>query len=75
MKQNMCVTIDEEIHIWLRKKPEMMSRLVNRILLKSMIEELNEAPLKRCDNCHRYLETKEIKCRECVSGRMVELVD
>jgi len=42
MKQNMCVTIDEEVHIWLRKKPEMMSRLVNGILMRAMMKEMQE---------------------------------
>lgn len=42
MKQNMCVTIDQEIHSWLRSKNEMMSRVVNRILHKRMIEDMQE---------------------------------
>jgi len=66
MKQNMCVTIDEEVHIWLRKKPEMMSRLVNGILMRQMMKEMQEKhdrdmniekmrPQKRyCPNCDTY---------------------
>jgi len=46
MKQNMCVTIDEEIHSWLKKKNEMMSRLVNRILWKAMQKEIQQRALK-----------------------------
>ena len=46
MKQNMCVTIDEEIHSWLKNKNEMMSRLVNRILWKAMQKEIQQRALK-----------------------------
>jgi len=42
MKQNMCVTIDDEVHAWLKKKPEMMSRLVNGILMRAMMKEMQE---------------------------------
>ena len=71
MKQNMCVTIDEEIHQWLRKKPEMMSRIVNRILMKAMIAELKQDALKRCTTCNRYEETHLVKCPHCIGGKMV----
>jgi len=64
MKQNMCVTIDEEIHSWLKNKNEMMSRLVNRILWKAMQKEMQERglnsgqqstlPLWYCEQCKRY---------------------
>jgi len=46
MKQNMCVTIDEEIHSWLKQKNEMMSRLVNGILWKAMQKEIQTRALK-----------------------------
>ena len=64
MKQNMCVTIDEEIHSWLKNKNEMMSRLVNRILWKAMQKEIQERALKSgqqtalplwyCEQCETY---------------------
>lgn len=47
MKQNMCVTIDEEIHSWLKNKNEMMSRLVNQILWKAMQKEIQQRALSR----------------------------
>jgi len=63
MKQNMCVTIDAEVHAWLQKKPEMMSRLVNGILMRQMMKEMQEKhdniekmrPKKRyCPKCDTY---------------------
>jgi hypothetical protein len=39
MKQNMCVTIDIDVHTWLRNKKGKLSTNVNRILLDGMIAE------------------------------------
>jgi len=77
MKQNMCVTIDEAIHSWLRSKPEMMSRVVNRLLLDAMIKELHQDVVKVCDTCGRRSDfddysskNKTNKCTFCVRGKM-----
>jgi hypothetical protein len=70
MKQNMCVTIDEEIHSWLRSKPKMMSRLVNGILWAAMQKEMQNRAIEsgeqttlelyHCPKCKRYPQGDEI---------------
>ena len=61
MKTNMCVTIDEEIHSWLKRQPEKLSRTVNRVLRHAMFADLRSRavksghqmslPLLECPNC------------------------
>ena len=79
-KQNMCVTIDEALHNWLGSKPEMKSRVVNKILLAAMIKELHQDVLKVCNLCGRRSDfddysskNKTNKCTFCVRGKMVEV--
>ena len=65
MTQNMCVTIDEEIHTWLKNKSGMMSRRVNRILRDSMIAEMqekDERPHKECVGCRSTFRTERMYC-------------
>jgi hypothetical protein len=80
MKQNMCVTIDEAIHSWLRSKPEMMSRVVNKILLNAMIKELHQDVIKVCNICSRRSDFDDYssknqtnKCTFCIRGKMIEV--
>ena len=42
MKQNMCVTIDEEIYKWIRSRDAKMSRVVNNILASAMWKEMKQ---------------------------------
>ena len=65
MKQNMCVTIDEEIHSWLKNKNEMMSRLVNRILWKAMQIEIQQRALKSGEQTTLPKELFEHRCHTC----------
>ena len=66
MKQNMCVTIDEEIHSWLKNKNEMMSRLVNGILWKAMQKEIQTRALKSGQQEQLPLEDPEERyCPSC----------
>ena len=65
MKQNMCVTIDEEIHSWLRSKPEMMSRTVNGILWKAMQKEIQTRALKSGEQVTLPLEEYKRWCPAC----------
>jgi len=81
-KQNMCVTIDETIHNWLKSKNEMMSRLVNGYLLNAMIKELHQDVLKECTTCGRRSDFDEYasknktdKCTFCVRGKMVPVIE
>jgi len=79
-KQNMCVTIDEVIHNWLSSKPEMKSRLVNKMLMAAMIKELHEDVLKVCNLCGRRSDfdnyssmNKTDKCTFCIRGKLIEV--
>jgi len=80
-KQNMCVTIDEVIHNWLGSKPEMKSRLVNKILMIAMIKDLHQqGALKVCNLCGRRSDFDEYsssnktdKCTFCIRGKMIEV--
>jgi hypothetical protein len=76
-KQNMCVTIDENIHGWLRKKPEMMSRLVNGYLKDAMIEEMtneDNRPQKICMSCEStYLTTRMFCPKHWCNGDLIYL--
>jgi len=81
-KQNMCVTIDETIHTWLKTKNEMMSRVVNGYLLDAMIKELHQDVLKECTTCGRRSDFDEYasknktdRCTFCVRGKMVKVVE
>ena len=65
MKQNMCVTIDEEIHSWLKNKNEMMSRLVNQILWKAMQKEMQQRAIKNGEQEQLDLEYVERYCVTC----------
>ena len=66
MKQNMCVTIDDEIHSWLKNKNEMMSRLVNQILWKAMQNEIQQRALKSGQQEQLPLEEPEERyCPSC----------
>ena len=46
MKTNMCVTIDEEIHSWLKRQPEKLSRTVNRVLRRAMFTDIRSRAIK-----------------------------
>lgn len=76
-KQNMCVTIDENIHGWLRNKPEMMSRLVNGYLKDAMMDEMKEnddRPQKICIQCEStYLTTRAFCPKHWCSGDLIYL--
>ena len=82
MKQNMCVTIDEEIHSWLKSKPKMMSRLVNGILWSAMRKEMQQRAiidgeqmtleLYYCTKCRKYPQGDK-KC-EC-GNEDLELIE
>jgi hypothetical protein len=54
MKQNMCVTVDIDVHTWLRYKGGKLSTNVNRILLDAMIAEKKEER-----------RTYQYQCPEC----------
>ena len=74
MKQNMCVTIDEEIHSWLKSKPKMMSRVVNSILWSAMKVEIQQRAIREgrqtvlelyyCPKCKRHPQGE----KKCVCG-------
>ena len=49
MKQNMCVTIDEEIHRWLKTRGSMISRTVNGILWSAMKKEMTQRAINAGD--------------------------
>ena len=79
-KQNMCVTIDEALHNWLSSKPDMKSRVVNKILLAAMIKELHQDVLKECNICGRRSDfddysskNKTDKCTFCIRGKLIEV--
>ena len=71
-KQNMCVTIDETIHTWLRSKPEMMSRIVNGYLKDAMMDEMKQSddrPQMICIQCEStYLTTRKFCPKHWCSG-------
>ena len=46
MKTNMCVTIDEEIHSWLKRQPEKLSRSVNGLLRTAMFADIRSRAVK-----------------------------
>jgi predicted Fe-S protein YdhL (DUF1289 family) len=62
----MCVTIDEEIHQWLSKKPGKKSGVVNAILQAKMIAEMKQKakrlPVKYCSKCDKHYETIRDEC-------------
>lgn len=68
MKQNMCVTIDEEIHSWLKKKNEMMSRLVNGILWKAMQKEIQTRALSNGQQTRLELDRYCHSCNQTQTG-------
>ena len=71
MKQNMCVTIDQSVHEWLKAKPEMMSRLVNGYLKDAMIDEIkqdDDRPHKICKGCESTYLTKRSYCPKSWCG-------
>ncbi len=78
-KQNMCVTIDETVHSWLKSKPEMMSRVVNGILKDAMLEEIkanDERPEKICMKCESTYLTHRIFCpKHWCNGELVVMKD
>ena len=73
MKQNMCVTIDQEIHTWLRSKKEMMSRLVNKIDLQEEHERKNRIesmrPKKLFEGYCPVCDTTQTGPMECCNNR------
>lgn len=62
MKQNMCVTIDEEIHSWLKRQNKMMSRLVNEILWKAMQKEIQTRAIEKGQQTRLELDRYCPKC-------------
>jgi len=68
MKQNMCVTIDEEIHSWLKKKNEMMSRLVNQILWKAMQQEIQTRALNTGEQTRLFRDRYCPGCDQTQTG-------
>lgn len=52
MKQNMCVTVDIDVHTWLRYKGGKLSTNVNRILLDAMMTEKKEEAKTYSYKCH-----------------------
>lgn len=75
MKQNMCVTIDEEIHSWLKRKNEMMSRLVNRILWKAMQKEIQTRALKSGEQTTLFRDRYCPACDTTQSGTETHCVN
>jgi len=73
MKQNMCVTIEEEIYSWVKNKNGYTSRLVNDILWKAMQKEMQSRAIVEgeqltlelyyCPKCRKYPQGEK-KC-EC----------
>ena len=73
MKQNMCVTIDEEVHSWLKSKHANISRVVNNYLASAMWKEMRQRSiiageqltleLYYCSKCRKYPQGEK-KC-EC----------
>ena len=84
MKQNMCVTIDTEVYSWIKNKPGKISREVNKILLKEMIEEktaLTNYYQYSCSVCNFELESPGrsdyIHCLMCLQeeGKTIWMVE
>ena len=76
-KQNMCVTIDEVIHNWLKSKSEMMSRVVNGYLKDAMLEEIranDERPEQICMKCEStYLTNRKFCPKHWCNGELMEM--
>ena len=75
MKQNMCVTIDDEIHSWLKNKNEMMSRLVNGILWKAMQQEIQTRALKSGEQTTLFRDRYCPACDTTQSGTETHCVN
>ena len=86
MKQNMCVTIDHNVHEWLKSKPEMMSRLVNGYLARAMMkeiknkldEEANRPQDRYCSVCDTTQTGIRSYCinKECKAfGSIIEVIE
>ena len=66
MKQNMCVTIDEEIHRWLKSRGGMISRTVNGILWAAMKKEMTERAINAGDQKVLPIEVPVARyCSKC----------
>ena len=61
MKTNMCVTIDEEIHSWLKRQPEKLSRSVNGLLRTAMFADIRSRAVKS----GRQSTLVPMKCPTC----------